>query len=221
MADRLSLLGGTWSFTMTGGIMTLAKFGSSTADRPPFNMDMTGNSFNMSGGTIIISNKGGSAGQNSGYKNLATSGTGFTGGTLQIGDGSTAAASTIGIISTNPIYNLTVNSANATAQLQTSALTVTNNVTITAGVLDANNLDLTVGGDWTNNSSTTAFTGGSATVTFNNTAGTSIGGSFATTFKGLTMNRTTGPTLGANITVGGTLTFTSGNITTGSQFTLS
>ena len=148
LADRLSLLGATWSFTMTNGTMTVAKFGSSTLDRPPFNMDMAASSFSMSGGTIIMANKGGTAGQNLGYKNLATSGTGFTGGTLQIGDVSTPAASIMGIISTNPIYNLTINSANATAQISTSALTVTNNVTITAGVLSANNLNLTVGGSW-------------------------------------------------------------------------
>ncbi len=216
VTGRVSNPTNPWTFNMTGGTMTINTMGTTTASRPPFYMDVTSCSFSMSGGTMVIERAGGTAGQNLGFHSIATSGTGFTGGTLQIGNGSTPAASTIGITSTKPIYNLTVNSANATAQLQTSALTVTNTVTISAGTLDANSLGLTVGGNWINNVSTTAFTGGSGTVTFNST-GTSIGGSFATTFNSLTMNRVSGSTLGANITAGGTLTFTSGNITTGSN----
>jgi phage baseplate assembly protein gpV len=86
-------------------------------------------------------------------------GPGFTGGTLQIGNASTAAAQTIGIISTNPVYNLQVNSANATAILQTIDLSVSNNVTVTAGALNINSRTLKIGGDISNSGAFTASNG--------------------------------------------------------------
>jgi CSLREA domain-containing protein len=216
-ASRISDTTVPWSYSMTGGTLNVNTVGSAGAGRAGFNMDAVGNSFSMSGGTIVIQRPAGGAGENLGFYNLGTSGTGFTGGTLQIGNASTPAASIIGITSTNPIYNLTVNSANVTALEQTSALTVTNAITISAGILSANNLALSVGGDWTNNASTSAFTTGTATTTFNGTSSQTIAGSFVTTFAKLTINNSTGVTLGTSTTVSGLLTFTSGNVTTGAN----
>jgi hypothetical protein len=206
VAGRIENAGFTWTYRMTGGTMTLCTVGSTTASRAPFYNDQTGSSFNMSGGTMVIQNPG--AG-NLGYYNLATSGTGFTGGTLQIGNGSTP-SSTIFITSTNPIYNLTVNSADVTAQLQTSALTVRNNVTITAGTLTANNLNMTVGNDWTNNGT---FIPGTGRVTFNSTRLiqiiTKAGGE---TFYNLTANSTGNLQLNNDVMVTNNLSMASGYI---------
>jgi hypothetical protein len=201
VADRISQIGAIWTFTMTGGVMTLATVGNTTADRPPFNMDSAGSSFSMSGGTMIIESRGGSAGQNLGYYNIATGGTGFTGGTLQIGNASTPAGQTIKIETTIPIYDLTINSANVTAQLQTNGITVTNNLNISSGTLNANNLNITAGGNWTNNGG--VFTPGTATVTFNSTtADQTIGGTAASaTFNNLTVAKS-----GRTLSVGGSTT---------------
>lgn len=212
ITGRISNPANPWTFNMTGGTMTVSTMGTTTASRPPFNMDVASCSFSMSGGTIVIERAGGSAGQNLGFYSVATSGSGFTGGTLQIGNGSTPAASTIGITSTNAIYNLTVNSSNATATLQTNNLTVTNTVTISAGILSANNLNLTVGGNWVNNGS---YTAGTATVTLNGTSAQSVEGSYTSTFNNLTIANASGITLGVSQTVNGTLTLTSGIITIG------
>ena len=216
LASRLSNTTVSWAFLMTAGIMTINTAGSTGDGRPAFNMDAVGCSFSMSGGTMVIQRSAGSAGQNLGFSNLGISGTGFTGGTLQIGNGSTPAASTIGITSTNAIYNLTVNAASSTAQLQTSTLAITNTVTISAGTLSANNLNLTVGGDWTDNVSTSAFTAGTATVTLNGASAQSIGGSFATTFNNLTISNTANTVTSAvNASVSGNLSVSSGTFNLG------
>ena len=218
LSSRISNPGIAWSFFMTGGILTVNTAGSTAAGIPPFNMDVAGGSFNMSSGTILIQNAGGTAGQNLGYRNLATGGSGFTGGTLQIGNLATAASQTIGITSTNPIYDLSVNSANATAQLQTSALTVTHNLTLAAvgGALQANGQNLTVGNNWRNNVSTTAFTGGATTVTMTGTAGGFITGTSATTFNNLTISAP-GQSVTCNIaaSVSGDLTVSAGTFDLG------
>jgi hypothetical protein len=208
LADRISQTGASWTYSMTGGTLTVPTVGSSTSARPPFNMDAAGCSFSMSGGTIVIRRSGGSVGENLGYRNASTGGTGFTGGTLQIGDASTPASSTIEIETSRAIYNLTVNGANSpTAKITTYALTVTNDVTLTSGTLNANNLGLSVGGNWTNNSSTSAFTAGSATVTLNGTGEQSLGGSYSTSFNSLTIaNTSAAVAANTNFSVGATLT---------------
>jgi hypothetical protein len=216
ITGRVSNPGFPWTFNMTGGVMTVNTMGTTTAARAPFYLDQSSSSFTMSGGTIVIERSGGSAGENLGFYSLATSGGGFTGGTLQIGNGSTPASQVIGITSTNPVYNLTVNSSNVTAQITTSALTVANNVTITAGGLNANNLGLTIGGNWTNNAATSAFTGGTATVTLNGAAASSIGGSFATTFNDLTVAKSNTVTANVNSSVTSNLLVSSGTLDLGS-----
>lgn len=211
VAGNVSNTGVSWTFSMTAGTMTFNTNGSA-AGGLPFNMDTTGCSFSMSGGTIVVQQAG--TGSPS-FKNLATSGTGSTGGVLQIGNASTG-TQTIGILSTRPIYALVVNSANVTAQLTTSALTVTTDVTITAGLVNANNLNLTVGGTWTNNTATTAFTAGTATVTMNGAAAEFIAGTFATTFNNLTIAGSNVLTSSVNCTVSSNLTVTSGTLDLGS-----
>ena len=54
ITGRISNPGYPWTFNMTGGTLTVNTMGITTADRPPFYMDVTNCSFSMSGGTIII-----------------------------------------------------------------------------------------------------------------------------------------------------------------------
>ncbi|MGZ4077954.1 MAG: beta strand repeat-containing protein, partial [Bacteroidia bacterium] len=75
----------------------------------------------------------------------------------------------------------------------------------------ANNKNLSVGGDFTNNST---FTPGTATVTMNGISSEQITGSSITGFNNLTISNSTGVLLGINTTVAGVLNFTAGVITT-------
>jgi hypothetical protein len=106
-------------------------------------------------------------------------------------------------------YNLELN--NATGLLLPASITVQNNLSILAGTLNANNFNVTVSGNWVNNSSITAFTAGTGTVTFNGTAAQSIAGSFLTAFNNLTISNIGNTvSLGVNASITGNLTVTSG-----------
>jgi hypothetical protein len=162
-------------YSQTGGTLTF-----SSGAYCNFNAAST---FNMSGGIIAFSK----ASAQIEYQNLASTYT-VTGGTLQIGDASTTPGQTIRINSTVPVWNLEVNATNLpTAQLITSGLTVLNDVTTLGGTLNANNLNITVGGHWTNNGS---FTAGTGTVTFNGVSNQIIGGSASTIFNNLIIDGT-------------------------------
>lgn len=188
-------------FNMTNGTLTLNTVGSTTVGAAPFRMDEVGSTFNMSGGTVIIRKAG--AG-NLGYVNTGSTGS-VTGGTLQIGDAFTPAAQKIQINSTKEIGNLVINSTNATAILNTNSLTVANDVTINSGSLNANNLNLTLGGNWLDNGT---FISGTGTVTFNGSAQT-ITKTTGETFNHLTLSGSGTKTLGGNVTTNGNLTINS------------
>ncbi|MCX6270054.1 MAG: M6 family metalloprotease domain-containing protein [Bacteroidetes bacterium] len=165
----------TTTFIQSGGTIT-----TPTVYASPIPFDFTsGSSFTMSGGTIVIQRY---STNSSDYRNLATT-YNVTGGTLQIGNGSTGTSQTIRINSTPPIYNLVVNAYHSpTAQLVTNNLTVKNDVTISGGTLHANNLNLNVSGNWTNNG---AFTAGTGTVIFQGIDNQNIAGTSSTTFYNL------------------------------------
>jgi uncharacterized repeat protein (TIGR02543 family) len=213
IAGRLDRAGPTilTYFTMSSGTLTVATVGSTTVGAAPFRIDEVGSTFNMSGGTIIIRRPG--AG-NLGYVNTGGTVGIVSGGTLQIGDASTPAAQTIQINSSIAVPNLVIsNGVAVTAQLVTNSLFVTNDVSITSGTLNANGLNITLGGNWTNNGGT--FTPGTGTVTLNGTANQTLTG--ATIFYNLTVNNITGITIASNQTVNWILTLTNGIITTNSN----
>jgi len=195
LASAISNPGASWRLDMQGGTLNVNTFGSTTAGTAPFNMDATGDILNISGGTIVIQNAGGTAGQNLGYRNLGTTGTGFTGGTLQMGNASTAAAQLMDINSTNPVYNLSLASSNVTVPLNASDLIVSNNVTITAGTLDINSQILKIGGNISNSGS---FIVSDGTIEMNGSAPQNIAAAAFTgnLIRNLTINNTAGVTLG-------------------------
>jgi hypothetical protein len=199
------------AYSQSGGTLTVFTVGSTSTARAPFELNSVV-PFTMSGGAIIIRRQ---SSNTNGDILISSTTHNVTGGTIQIGDASTPASQTIRLNCTAPVYNLTVNATNSpTAQLFTNGLTVKNNLTISGGALNANNLNLNVGGHWTNNGT---FTPGSGTVTFNGIANQDLAGATATTFNNLTMNNAAGLTLSGsvNTTVNGTLTLTDGVITTG------
>ncbi len=210
IAGRLSRnsSGSTITYTQSGGTVTVVTIESTATSFAGFDIGATGSSFTMSGGTIVVQ-RSTSAGAD--YYNVAST-SDVTGGTLQIGNDSTSTGQTIRVNSSVPVFNFTINTTNApTAQLVTNNLTVKGNLNIQSGTtLNANSLNMTVAGNWTNNGT---FTAGTGTVTFNGTSEQTISGSTATAFNNLTINSgatvvipaTNTPTVAGTLTNNGTL----------------
>jgi hypothetical protein len=194
---------------INGGEVVVTTVGNSASADPNFNIGATGN-FTMTNGTVTFERANGNV---SGGELVIASGSGtksITGGTFRIGNAATPAGQTIELNSAVPIFHLLVNSANATAQLA-SALDVNGDLTISAGALNANSLNLNLAGNWTNNGT---FTPGTGTVTMDGASAQTMSGS---TFYNLTINNASGVTLLTNETVSNTLTLTSGNVSTGTN----
>lgn len=180
----------TCNFNMSGGTINVPTFQSNNSlfNEAPFQIGTAGSTFNMSGGAILI-NKEGSAFLSSdlGYVNLAGSGT-VTDGTLQIGSATSPVGQIMKINSTASIGNLLINNATATASIITNSLNVVKNIIINSGSLNANNLNITLGGNWQNNGGT--FTPGTAIVHFNSNLSQSIFKTGGETFNHLLFSGT-------------------------------
>ncbi len=87
-----------------------------------------------------------------------------------------------------------------------------------SGAID-NSGTLKIPGNWTNNANG-LINASPGTVELNGTTVQTIGGSVVTTFNNLTINNSNGILLAGNIIVNGTLTFTSGKITTGANYVI-
>lgn len=192
----------TLNIIQTGGMLTLPTIGSSSTTRPPFGMDVTGSSMIISGGTIVLQQAGG---VNLGYTTSGVTSHTITGGTLQIGNASTPAAQIIQVDALTPIHNLLVNSSNSTLLLFTNNLSVQNDITLTAGGLDINGLDITLSGNWLANGgtfipallSTVTFNGADQSITTNGSA-----------FNNLVLTGSGTKSITDDLTVNGDLTFT-------------
>jgi hypothetical protein len=171
-------------FSITGGTINVPTSGSTDGTNAPFQITGAGSSFDMSGGLIVIPREGGTGAQNLGYTNTGSSIGSVTGGTLQIGNASTPGGQIIGINSSYAIGNLNVSSANATGSVSANPLNIIQNVLISSGTLNAGNLNITLGGNWTNNGGT--FTPGTGTTFFTSNTPQSIFKAAGETFNNLT-----------------------------------
>jgi hypothetical protein len=174
--------GAASTFSISGGVLLVPSVSTGNTGIAPFHMSVNGSSFNMTDGLIVLRREGGTGAQDLGFLNTGATNGVVTGGTLQLGTTNTPASQTISINSSFPIYNLAVASGSVTARLFTNSLTVNNNLTISSGTLNANNLNLNVGGNWSNAGT---FVAGTNTVTFNSNAAQSILKSGGETFNGL------------------------------------
>ena len=116
--------------------------------------------------------------------------------------------------------SLTINGAGGTLNLGTSlSHTITGDILITTGILDAGSSIITTSGNWTNNT-WSSFTPGSSTVYMTGTA-KAIGGIAPTTFNNLTVSSGS-TTLNGNGNIAGNLTINSNaTLTNSSTYTLS
>ena len=156
-------------FNLSNGTINVPVFGSTSTTDSPFQITAVGSVFNMSGGSINLVSEGGTGAQDLGYINTGgTSGT-VSGGTIQIGTAATPASQSMRLNSSVSIPNLLINSANATAVIATNSLNVMSHINLNSGVLNANNLSISLGGNWTNTAG--SFTPGTGNVIFySNTA---------------------------------------------------
>jgi hypothetical protein len=110
--------------------------------------------------------------------------------------------------------NLTV--SGGSTKTATQALTVNNDFTIAASTtFAAGALSHSIKGNFFNNG--TAFTPGTSTVTFNGTSAQSIGGSTATTFNSLTINKSSGTATLASTATAAVLSVSAGTFDLSTQ----
>ncbi len=226
-----AIVTGILSYKQSGASTVLIRGRNFLATRGKLEVANSGSIFNMSGTSFLNIQLGGGTTFFDLY--LYPGSSTITGGTIQMGNANTAAAQTFKISTTVALYNLTLNTTNAPAtQMITFGLTLKNNLTIEAGAtFVANSLNVSIGGNFTNNNVTAASsvsTGGyqpgstTQTTTFNSTtANQTISGTATpnrTHFGNLVINNTFGTvTLAANtaITVNETMTLTSGTLADG------
>lgn len=185
--------------------------------------------FEMSGGTITLLSASGTT-----YYDLYLRPENYlvNGGTIYLGNGSSAGTQDFGIVASAPLWNLVVGTAsvNQTATLNILPLSILNQLTINGNsVFDANGFGVNIMGSMNNNNSDNStgianggFRPGSLvqTTTFSGTSSQAItgNGSNLTNFANLVINKTIqSVTLGTNsdIRINGNLTITSGTLADG------
>lgn len=208
VAGRIDKLGVTAlvNIDMSGGALTLATEGSTTAGKAPLTIDEVGSNLTMSGGKIIIRKPGSG---NWGLINTGATNGSITGGIVQIGDENTSASSTFQVNSSQPLPSLVVgDNIPVTVLVTTNPLTIKNDLLISEGTFNANDLNTTIGGDFTNNST---FIAGAGTMELNGTSDQNV--SCTDPFTNLSVNKTSGlVNLSSDISVQTLLTLTSGKI---------
>jgi hypothetical protein len=139
-------------------------------------------------------------------------------GTINISAGTTVeyAAGVAQTVSSTPNYhNLTVSSSGT--KTLGGATNANGNLTIGTGTtldVSASNYNVVVKGNWSNSGT---FTARSGPVTLGGLNTQAISGTATTSFFNLTVNNVNGVTLSNSPTINGTLTLTSGKITTGTN----
>ncbi len=208
IAGKLNVSSTASTFSMTGGILRISNNASTNTSIAPFNITAAGSTFVMSDGTIVLRREGGSGAQDLGYVNTGSGSGAVTGGTLQLGDATSPAAQNIRINSSYPLPNLVINSGSVTGILNTNSLNVVGGISILSGTLSANNLNISLGGNW---SSAGTFSPGTANVTFSSASSQTITRTGGETFRNLLFGGSGTKTFGAPVTTTGNFSISSGS----------
>jgi hypothetical protein len=172
------------TLSMTNGLLNVVTVGSTSTTVPGIDISGTSSNWTMSGGKIVLRRRTSHAANDV----LITPNTfNLTGGTLQIGDGSTPAGQIMRINATTlPALLVDGTTQAKTAQLITTTPALRGDVIISAtSTLNANNLNLSLTGNWINDG---MFSAGTGTVTFNNLGTQRIAGAAATAFNNLVVD---------------------------------
>ncbi len=180
------------TFTMTGGEINLAAVRSVINTRAIFDIGYSNSTFNWSGGDIYLAQNAATF-ANGDYYVKTANGT-VTGGRLIIKSAtSTDSQQEFKMNSDMSVGELLMTTDNNPRVDLLNNLTVLGDVTLTRRGMQASSYDLTVGGQWNNNSATIAsFDYGTSNVIFNGALDQIIGGSQATNFYELSANKTGG-----------------------------
>ncbi|MBP8959116.1 MAG: gliding motility-associated C-terminal domain-containing protein [Bacteroidales bacterium] len=168
------------------------------------------NGFSMTGGTIKVYDVCGNTSPTFAYRiACSASDINVTGGIVEIipTSGTVPAEDVDYFINTTaPFANLTINRASGTTkvQLNSNPVTVLKNLIVSSGELIANNLDVTIGGDFTIASGST-YTPGNNITTFNGTTIQNFNVYAAQTLYRLTINKPSGVELNFGGTSGITI----------------
>jgi hypothetical protein len=181
VAGRLARSGTTsfGTFSMTNGLLNVVTVGSTSTTVPGIDIGGTSSNWTMSGGTIVLRRRTSHTTQD---VFIAPATASLNGGTLQIGDSATPAGQTFRLNATTlPTLRIDGATTAKTTQLVTTAPVLRGAVIISAtSTLNANNLNLSLTGNWINDGT---FSAGTGTVTFNQLGEQRIGGSTATAFN--------------------------------------
>lgn len=192
-------------YKQSDGIVRVNTIGSNSTSLNPLHINSTYSDFKMSGGSFIIVREGGTGVQDLGLLIINNTHSQLTGGTIQLGDNTTPANQTMRINAAIPFYNLHLNgNSTTTAQLITNPITINNNLDIVTGTLNANNLNITISGNWNNNGGT--YIPGTNTTIFNGYATQNISHSTTEIFNHLTINGSSNTVLQASIQANGNFT---------------
>ena len=159
----------------TGTLNTSRATSGTTSGYGSFNLENASNIYTVSGGAITIYDVcgTGSAEQKAFDVKSSSSNINVTGGSLNIVPltGTTLADAANYYLTTNaPVANLTINRLSSSSIVgMSTALTVQNNFTLTAGAIASNNYNLTIGGNFYLETGTT-YTPGTNTTILNGTS---------------------------------------------------
>lgn len=206
---------GTLNYTQSAGTAIFGTRGFSTNTRGIFEVTNPGSQFNHSGGSFTIVQGNGSTSIPSLLINPGSSSI-TSGSTITVGNASTPATPVIGIQSTAILNNLTIVSSSATTtSMYITPLTVNGTLTVATGnTLNAQGLDLSIGGNFVVNGT---YTSGNNTTSFINTGATAISGTTpALSFYNFTKINGGVLSLGKDITINRDLKVSSGTLATSS-----
>ncbi|MES1260047.1 MAG: hypothetical protein ABUL71_05575 [Gemmatimonadota bacterium] len=209
------------SETLTGGNLSVT---AGTLDLSTFTMNRS-----AAGGTLTVSNGATLkiGGTNTFPTNYTTHTLGASSTVEYYGTTQTVTAETYGNLSLSTSGTKTMPGS---AMTVAGTFTTSGTIAATAAAIINFNGDVTLGsgttfnastfshvlkGTWTNNGAT--FTAGTSTFTLNGASTQTITGSSRTSFNNVTLNNASGLTLVTSATIVGTMTFTSGTVSTGSN----
>lgn len=207
---------GQTSYLQSSGLLKVDAIGEVTNGFPLFGFDSSDGTFVMSGGEIQVLGESGNV--NDVYLPISDGNYNVTGGKLTMSINGNV---TLDYYSNVPFYNIDISRLNASntavVSLKTSLkvlndFTLGNNSTITS-----NNLDLTVGGNFTTGATASTYTAGSNTTTFNGAKNTIISNSAPLTLNKVVINKSVHPTAGSYYEVS---TSGAGQLAIGSDLTL-
>ncbi|MFO8021108.1 MAG: hypothetical protein R6U65_01485, partial [Perlabentimonas sp.] len=214
----------------TATLNTTRETGGLNGALATFNINEAANVFSMSGGNIQIYDVcGTAAGQNGAFEVFSNdNNNSVSGGTVEIiptAGTSEPDASQFIVETTADIGNMIVNRASSTAtvNIDTYHLTILDDLTITAGELDANNFNINIGGNFTIENGA-AYTPGTNNTIFNGTGNQSfeVNTAAVLALKKLKIDKPAGTTLTltgtqSNITVEDSLSIISANLNDGGK----